>query len=197
MRKEPRSLQEHFGAMDTKLLLERYRRGGLVPDAQLVLLSVLEQRGFTPDKLNHAQDASEGRRRLEQSMDVQRSRVRKVVVALNSLFFPVCWFFLLAAIPVIGNYLMLGFVSLMGCSVNEAQVHPCSLLGWDLSEVAYGYVVDAFLAGAANPFLAVYALEKFLVSAVGIVWLMVITILYIAKRRMRRHIERMVASVNG
>ncbi|MFC5525005.1 hypothetical protein ACFPPA_04555 [Rhodanobacter ginsengisoli] len=197
MRKEPRSLQEQFDAMDTRLLLERYRRGGLVPDALSALLSVLEGRGFTSDRLNHTEDAREGRHRIDQAVNAQRFRLKKVGLAFNSLFFPVCWFFLLSAIPVIGNYLMLGFVSLMGCSVNEAQAHPCSLLGWDLADVAYGYVVDAFLEGAANPLLAGWALEKFLISGLGIAWLMVVSILYIAKRRMRRQIERMVASTDG
>jgi len=197
MRKEPRSLQEQFDAMDTSLLLERYRRGGLVPDAQSALLFVLERRAFTSDRLNHTEDAREGRRRIDKATNAKRSRLKKVCLALNGLFFPVCTFFLLSAIPLIGNYVMLGFVSLIGCSVNEAQAHPCSLLGWDLADVAYGYVVDVFLAGAANPLLAGWALERFLVSAVGIAWLMVVSILYIARRRMRRQIERMAVSTNG
>lgn len=41
----------HFRAMDTRVLLLRYRSGGLLPEARAALLEVLEDRGYTVETL--------------------------------------------------------------------------------------------------------------------------------------------------
>jgi hypothetical protein len=98
---------------------------------------------------------------------------------------PVGAFFLLLAIPLLGNFIVIGGAGLLGCNTGEDEIHPCMVLGSDVGSVIYGYVVDIFVVGGLNPFLAVMAFFGFLHTPFGAGWLLAVVGLF-AAREIRR-----------
>lgn len=188
-----------FEAMQTNLLLQRYRNGGLVPDAEVALLSVLESRGYSRDRIEEAGRAADiavARQKLAeqetaQRIDMRRARqsvdpvFKRFNLALKCMVIPVGAFFLLLAIPLLGNFIVIGGAGLLGCNTGEDEIHPCMVLGSDVGSVIYGYVVDIFVVGGLNPFLAVMAFFGFLHTPFGAGWLLAVVGLF-AAREIRR-----------
>lgn len=58
-----------YRLMNTRILLARYRSGGLLPEAEAALLEVLADRGYGPEALESHSAAQEqrGRRKLSTS----------------------------------------------------------------------------------------------------------------------------------
>jgi hypothetical protein len=201
MDRESQSFFKQFSAMDTKLLLQRYRAGGLIPEAEVVLLSVLESRGYPLEKLARKEtlypvpDASREAlppNKITRPPNIPNShpRLRPLSLALKFLIVPVIAIFLLLAIPLLGNFVVLGGASLLGCQTGEDNVHPCHFLGRDIGEFIYGYVVDIFLLGGLNPFLSLAAFSAFIRSLFGIIWLSVV----IGVALIREHLRRRLAT---
>ncbi|MDE2307895.1 MAG: hypothetical protein KGJ97_06335 [Xanthomonadaceae bacterium] len=200
MNQQQRIFVEKFDAMHTNLLLQRYRNGGLVPDAEAALLRVLESRGHSRDQLDdagRAADAAAARHEvaLEEAarrIEMRRARqstdpvFKRINLALKCVAVPVIAFFVLLAIPVVGNVIVLGGAGLLGCDTGENEIHPCVVLGTDIGGMVYGYVVDAFLVGGLNPFLAVMAFFGFLRSPFGVAWLFIVVGVF-AAREIRRY----------
>lgn len=51
MTRQTQDFFHHYRAMDTRVLLARYRSGGLLPEAEAALLEVLADRGYTAEAL--------------------------------------------------------------------------------------------------------------------------------------------------
>lgn len=100
-------------------------------------------------------------------MDQQR-RLRGFNIALKCLMAPVLIFFILIAIPILGNFIIIGGASLLGCQSGENEAHSCHFWVWDIGDVVCGYTVDAFIGGAANPIIAALAFMGFVRSFIGI-----------------------------
>ncbi|RUL62228.1 hypothetical protein EKH79_15190 [Dyella dinghuensis] len=199
MDRQSQSFLEQFNAMDTKLLLQRYRVGGLIPEAEVVLLSVLERRGYSQEKLAEketlypASTASPEASLLAKttrrpSIPNSHPRLRPINRALKCLIIPVLVIFLLLAIPLVGNFVVLGGASLLGCQTGEDNIHPCHFLGWDIGEFVYGYVVDIFVLGGLNPILAFVAFRTFICSPLGMIWLSIVIGAVLVRERMRRRL---------
>lgn len=199
MNQQQRKFLEQFEAAQTNLLLQRYRNGGLVPDAEVALLSVLESRGYSRDQIDEAgraADVAAERHEVAQQEAAQRIEMRRVRqsadpvfkrfnLALKCVLIPVSAFFLLLAIPILGNFIVIGGAGLLGCNTGENDVHPCMVLGSDVGGLIYGYVVDAFVIGGFNPFLAVMAFFGFLRTPFGTSWLLTVVGIFVA-REIRR-----------
>lgn len=199
MNQQQRKFLEQFEAAQTNLLLQRYRNGGLVPDAEVALLSVLESRGYSRDQIDEAgraADVAAARHEVAQQEAAQRIEMRRVRqsadpvfkrfnLALKCVLIPVSAFFLLLAIPILGNFIVIGGAGLLGCNTGENDVHPCMVLGSDVGGLIYGYVVDAFVIGGFNPFLAVMAFFGFLRTPFGTSWLLTVVGIFVA-REIRR-----------
>lgn len=199
MNQQQRKFLEQFEAAQTNLLLQRYRNGGLVPDAEVALLSVLESRGYSRDQIDEAgraADVAAARHEVAQQEAAQRIEMRRVRqsvdpvfkrfnLALKCVLIPVGAFFLLLAIPILGNFIVIGGAGLLGCNTGENDVHPCMVLGSDVGSLIYGYVVDVFVVGGLNPFLAVMAFFGFLRTPFGTSWLLAVVGLFVA-REVRR-----------
>lgn len=199
MNQQQRKFWEQFEAAQTNLLLQRYRNGGLVPDAEVALLSVLESRGYSRDQIDEAgraADVAAERHEVAQREATQRIEMRRVRqsadpvfkrfnLALKCVLIPVGAFFLLLAIPILGNFIVIGGAGLLGCNTGENDVHPCMVLGSDVGGLIYGYVVDAFVIGGFNPFLAVMAFFGFLRTPFGTSWLLTVVGIFVA-REIRR-----------
>jgi hypothetical protein len=195
MGQELRTFIDQYTAMDTRLLLQRYRAGGLMPEAEAALLLVLAERGYAGDALPPKgvphDEAMEPPAKPPSIPRVTLShpRLRKFNLALKSLIIPVAAFFLLLAIPIIGNFVVLGGASLLGCRIGEDNIHPCRFLFWDIGKLVYGYVVDMFVLGAINPFLSASALFGFIRSALGAVWLWAVIGVFVAREVTRHRIK--------
>ncbi|WP_140656449.1 hypothetical protein [Rhodanobacter glycinis] len=199
MNQQQRMFLEQFEAMQTNLLLQRYRNGGLVPDAEVALLSVLEGRGYSRDQIDEAGrvgDTAAARHEIAEQEKAQRIEMRRVRqsadpafkrfnLALKCVVIPVSAFFLLLAIPLLGNFIVIGGAGLLGCNTGENDVHPCMVLGSDVGSLIYGYVVDVFVVGGLNPFLAVMAFFGFLRTPFGASWLLTVVGIFVA-REIRR-----------
>lgn len=199
MNQQQRTFLEQFEAMQTNLLLQRYRNGGLVPDAEVVLLSVLESRGYSRERIDEAErtaDIAAARREVAKQEAARRIEMRRVRqsadpvfkrfnLALKCVVIPVGAFFLLLAIPVVGNFIVIYGATLLGCNAGENMIHPCMFLGSDVGSLIYGYVVDAFVVGGFNPFLAVMAFFGFLRTPFGTSWLLTTVGIFVA-REIRR-----------
>ena len=70
-----------------------------------------------------------------------------------------------ATAPVISVAIASGIASANGCKLNEADAHPCVLLGIDWGEILYGMFVMAWLAIATIP-LGALALMLWIVTAI-------------------------------
>ena len=117
-------------------------------------------------------------------------RAKWISVLFWCVVLPVAVFFILAAIPLVGNFTVLGTASLLHCSTGENMVHPCNLLGWDMGDFVYGYVVDIFILGGFNPVLAGIGFVGFLRSPPGIVWLLIAGTAYAARRLGHRQLRQ-------
>lgn len=200
MKQQQLAFRGQFDAMDTKLLLQRYRQGGLLPDAEVALLSVLEGRGYSREQAEEALRLADTAVVMHEAavraaaMDIEVRHVRqaadvvfkRINLALKALFLPVIVFFVLLAIPVVGNVIVIGGAELLGCRTGENEIHPCVLLGSDIGSFVYGYLVDAFVAGMLNPFLAVIGFFDFLRTPVGIVWAFAVISIFAAREMRRR-----------
>ena len=58
---------------------------------------------------------------------------------------------LLASLPVISVFTAGGIASGLGCVLNEGDVHPCPLHGFDLGEMLYGMTVMGWFALGTLP----------------------------------------------
>lgn len=193
---------QQFSSMDTNLLLHRYRAGGLVPQAEAALLSVLESRGYVRDPLDgvtlanlpqlagHAKAATHQASRPRLGTDAMVQRTKWITLLFWCIALPVVVFFILAAIPLIGNFTVVGTATLLHCSTGENMAHPCNLLGWDMGDFVYGYVVDIFVLGGANPVLAGQGFVAFLRSAPGNVWLLMVGIAWVGRQLSCRQLRQ-------
>jgi hypothetical protein len=197
MSQPSRFFREQFSAMDTALLLQRHRSGGMVHDAEVALLSVLEARGYTretlaQETLMHASTITApllpDKPAKMPLIPLSHPSLRRLTIALRCLIIPVVVVFALLAIPLVGNFVVLEGASLLGCSVGEDKVHPCLFLGQDIGDFVYGYVVDIFLLGGFNPFFSAIAFANFIRSAIGIVWLLLVVGMYGARVIKRRQL---------
>lgn len=199
MNQQQRMFLEQFETMHTNLLLQRCRNGGLIPDAEAALLSVLESRGYSRDQIDEAgraADIAAGRHEVAEQEAAQRIEMRRVRqladpvfkrvnLALKCVLIPVSAFFLLLAIPLVGNFIVIGGAGLLGCNTGEDRIHPCMVLGSDVGDLISGYVVDAFVAGGLNPLLAMMAFFGFLRTPFGAGWLFTVVGIFVA-REIRR-----------
>jgi hypothetical protein len=201
MDRQPHDFLQQFGSMNTDLLLQRYRTGGLVPEAEAALLSVLESRGYSHEALVRKKTATPssnggppalrpGKPAPIPRIHASHPDLRRFNLALKCLVAPVLIVFILLAIPLLGNFIVIGGAGLLGCQTGENHVHPCHFLGWDIGEFVYGYVVDIFVLGGANPFLAGVALLAFLRSPFGVAWLLLIGGTYGAREIRRWRITK-------
>jgi hypothetical protein len=203
MNQHQRTFLEQFEAMQTNLLLQRYRNGGLVPDAEVALLSVLESRGYSRERIDEAERiadiAAAGREVAEQEaaqhIEMRRGRqsadpvFKRLNLALKCVVIPVGAFFLLLAIPVVGNFIVIYGATLLDCNAGENVIHPCVVLGSDVGSLIYGYVVDAFVVGCLNPFLAVMAFFGFLRTPFGTGWLLTTVGIFVAREVRRQSLR--------
>jgi hypothetical protein len=103
---------------------------------------------------------------------------------------PVLAFFILIAIPILGNFLVIGGAGLLGCQTGEDAIHSCHFLVWDIGELVNGYTIDAFIGGAANPIIAALAFVAFVRSSIGIVWLSAVGGVFVAREVKRQKLRR-------
>jgi len=200
MDRRPHSFLEQFHSMDTHLLLQRYRTGGLVPEAEAALRTVLESRGYSQEKLAQRETpdpasnesrptSSPGRAAQTPQIPDSHPRLRPFNIVLKCLITPVVVIFVLFAIPLLGNFVVVGGAALLGCQTGEDNIHPCHFLGMDAGELIYGYIVDIFMLGAFNPVLAFLALGAFVRSPLGIIWWLTAGGVLVAREIMRRRLR--------
>ncbi len=208
MDRQSQSFLEQFSAMDTKLLLQRYRAGGLVPEAEAALISVLEGRGYSREELarremfQSASNVSRDTSLPEKTAPLPKvpsshPRLRPFSLALKFLVIPVVVAFLLLAIPLLGNFVVIGGASLLGCQTGEDNIHPCHFLGMDIGQFVYGYVVDIFVLGGLNPVLAFVAFRAFICSLIGMVWLALVIGVFLTRERIRRDLATLALPGDG
>jgi len=196
MNAELRALLDRFGAMETHVLLLRYRAGGLLPEAEAALIEVLSDRGYAGEVLEQkvaALDvAPQAPAPASASLRGKRPHpeLRKFNLALWLLVAPVFVFFLLLAIPILGNYIVIGGASALGCQTGENVIHPCHFLYWDIGDMVNGYMVDAFLAGAANPLISCLAFAAFVRSLPGAAWLSAVIGVFAAREVKRYRLQQ-------
>lgn len=129
-------------------------------------------------------------RRAKRLVGNRDPRLRSYTFAIRCWAYPVYAFFVLLATPLLGNFFVIWAAGLMGCRTGEDDIHACHFVYWDIGEFIYGYVVDIFVLGAANPLLAFYALKAFLSTWVGLAWLFAAVALYVARALQRNRLER-------
>ena len=75
---------------------------------------------------------------------------------------------LLASLPVISVFTAGGIASGIGCVLNEGDVYPCPLHGFDLGAMLYGMTVMGWFALGTLPFgaiaLALLLLDRIIVT---------------------------------
>lgn len=186
--------RDRFATMETHHLLLRYRAGGMLPEAEAALLEVLSDRGYAKAALDQKMAPLD----IAPERPAPTSPTPKAIVknshpdlrwlslALRLLAAPVLVFFVLLAIPILGNLIVLSGASALGCNTGENAIHSCHFLSWDIGELVYGYMVDAFLVGGANPILSMFAFAAFIRSMLGAAWLSAVVGLY-AAREVKRH----------
>lgn len=181
--------------MDTRALLARYRAGGLLPEAEAALLEVLADRGYAGERLQQVVPslAVAVPPPLPKSVVIRVGRshpeLRGFNRALRWLVSPVLLVFLLMAIPILGNFIVLGGASALGCRTGEDAVHPCHFLFWDIGDLTAAYMVDAFVVGAANPIISCYAFFAFVESFPVDVWFAAVLGLLIAREVKRSRLQ--------
>ena len=123
------------------------------------------------------------------AIDALTTRLKRIRLALRLLIIPVLLVYLLLALPMVGNFVVLGGAHWLGCFTGENMIHSCIFLGSDIGEFVYGYIVDIFILGMFNPFFATEALLAFLHTPVGIAWLLALLGLlaagFITRRELR------------
>lgn len=196
MENRQRSFIEQFDAMPTNLLLHRYKQGGLVPEAAAALLDVLESRGYSREKadeqLRLAETVAVEKLEATEKAHARAARLavdpvlKRLRVLLWGIVSPVTLLFVLLAIPLLGNFIVIEVASRLGCNLGENAVHPCFVLGHDMGSFVYGYLVDIFILGAFNPFFSAELFVRFLHSLAGILWMLGIAATIVA-RTIRRH----------
>lgn len=178
--------------METHHLLLRYHAGGLLPEAQAALLKVLSDRGCAGETLAQEMAALDTPPQPQASPQapfrVKRSHpdLRWFNLTLWLLLTPVFVFFLLLAIPILGNLIVIKAAIAHGCQTGENAIHPCHFLYWDIGNLVSGYTIDMFLAGAANPLLSCYAFFAFVRCPPGIAWWSAVVVVFVA-REMKRY----------
>ncbi|WP_250628155.1 hypothetical protein [Pinirhizobacter soli] len=200
---------EQFSNMDTNVLLLRYRAGGMVPDAEAALLEVLEGRGYSLQALLME------RRAKVTTADVMPTdppwlnlpplprvkssdpRLRGFNRALKWLLIPVIVALVLLALPLVGNFLVLGGVGALGCNTGEDAIHPCHVLGRDIGSLVSGYGVSIFVLGGLNPFLAMEAFAEFLQTPYGVAWLLAVGGTLKLRSVKRGRLERAIDAQDG
>jgi len=170
-----------------------------VPEAEDALRLVLEGRGYSQDELARNRLRRTAAETNKNAVEPPATRpavrvsyahpaLRPFNLTLMCLIIPVVVILVLLAMPILGNYIVIGGASLLGCNTGEDAIHPCHFLGMDIGDFVNGYVVDAFIAGAANPILAFFALGVFVRSPAGIIWSVVVVGLFVARALRRRRL---------
>ena len=166
----------------------------------MALLDVLERRGYSREKAdeqlrlaeNAAAEKAVATQEAAEQARVRAARLAKdpalkrLRVVLWSIVSPVAIFFVLLAVPLLGNLIVIESASRLGCNLGENAVHPCIVLGHDMGDFVYGYLVDIFVLGGFNPFFSAELFLKFLHSLAGMLWMLGIAATIVAQR-MRRH----------
>lgn len=92
------------------------------------------------------------------------------------------------SIPIVGQFAAYFTAHSLGCTYNEADVHACLLFGHDIGNFLYGYLVSAFVAGAANPIIVIAGIASLPVwSTAG--WFSVCALMFFYRRRIRRSLR--------
>lgn len=89
------------------------------------------------------------------SIHSTRIRIRLLNVAIILICGVPTAIAIVFSIPIVGQFAAYGTAHALRCTFNEAEVHACMFLGHDIGSFLYGYLVSAFLAGAANPLIVI------------------------------------------
>lgn len=196
MNGQSRELLDRFGAMAAHVLLLRYRAGGLLPEAEAALLEVLSDRGYAGEALERKVAALDVATQPPASSPVPfrvkrpHPELHHFNLALWLLVTPVFVFFLLLAIPILGNLIVIRGAETLGCQTGENAIHVCHFLYWDIGSLVNGYVVDAFLVDAANPILSYFAFAAFVRCPPGAMWLSVVVGVFTAREVKRYRLQQ-------
>jgi hypothetical protein len=124
----------------------------------------------------------------DDSIHSTRIRLRLVNVALILICGVPTAIAIIFSIPIVGQFAAYGTAHALGCTFNEAEVHACMFLGHDFGNFLYGYLVSAFVAGAANPLIVITGIASLPVwSTAG--WLLACVLMFVFRRRMRRSLR--------
>jgi 8-oxo-dGTP pyrophosphatase MutT (NUDIX family) len=153
-------------------------------DCAAVPLAPLSRHGIFPAAAAwvKVRDAKIRKARLDEPV------THTITLAIRCLSWPVFVVFVLLALPMVGNLLVISLAHAHGCNTGEDAIHPCAFLVWDIGDLVSGYGLSSFLAGAANPFLAGLALYAFLKSWAGIVWSLLLGSALVMRWRRRRQL---------
>lgn len=107
---------------------------------------------------------------------------------------PMLAYLLLFSLPVIGNVVAGLALGSLDCTGGGGSAPTCFLLGKDVGEVLYGYVIGMFLLGMINPFLAWQLLSVFLPGSLAMAWIVLAILLGSANYAFKRVIRDMERS---
>ena len=114
-------------------------------------------------------------------------RLTLVNRALKVLVLPPVVVYILLALPIVGNLIVIGFSTrILRCHIDAGGPQSCLFLGNDIGDINYGYGVGSIVLGITNPFLAAEAYSRFISLPVFAGWVFLVFATVIFRERMKR-----------
>lgn len=117
------------------------------------------------------------------------ARLDRIDTLLAYLGVPLLILFLVFGLPVLGTIVVFSISKELGCTVNAGSVHPCYLFGKDIGPVLYNYLIGSIFGGLLNPFLFISGFVTLMPKFVGVVWLLLVMALPVARSGIKTDLE--------
>lgn len=115
----------------------------------------------------------------------RRRSIRLLDWVLVVLLLPPGLLYLLLAMPIVGNAIVLDLANQLGCHGDASGVQPCYFLGTDIGGIVYNYGVGMILLGMTNPIMALGVFDVLLPTFVIYLWGIVSVLVFAMRVHLR------------
>ena len=114
----------------------------------------------------------------------------RIDLAYKVLVLPPMILFILLALPLVGNVLVILFTTkVMHCPLSAGSAQACVFLGHDIGGISYAYAMSLVLLGAFNILYAIWIYCTFVPKVILLAWLAFALTIIVLRRKIKKQIS--------